>query len=59
MMPSEHFPPVEDADPEGLVGFGGSLSPEWLLDAYRHGIFPGRSPTSRPRWRGGRPIRGQ
>jgi leucyl/phenylalanyl-tRNA--protein transferase len=23
-----------------LVGLGGSLSPEWLLDAYRHGIFP-------------------
>jgi leucyl/phenylalanyl-tRNA--protein transferase len=23
-----------------LVGFGGELSPEWLLDAYRHGIFP-------------------
>jgi leucyl/phenylalanyl-tRNA---protein transferase len=40
MCPSEHFPPPEDADPEGLVGLGGSLSPEWLLDAYRHGIFP-------------------
>ena len=38
--PSDHFPPAEDADPEGLVGFGGELSPEWLLDAYRHGIFP-------------------
>jgi leucyl/phenylalanyl-tRNA---protein transferase len=40
LPPSEHFPPAEDADPEGLVGFGGELSPEWLLDAYRHGIFP-------------------
>jgi len=39
-MPSPHFPPAEDADPEGLIGFGGQLSPEWLLDAYRHGIFP-------------------
>jgi leucyl/phenylalanyl-tRNA--protein transferase len=38
--PSERFPPAEDADPEGLIGFGGHLSPEWLLDAYRHGIFP-------------------
>ena len=37
---SDHFPPAEDADPEGLVGFGGELSPQWLLDAYRHGIFP-------------------
>jgi leucyl/phenylalanyl-tRNA---protein transferase len=40
LPPSAHFPPAEDADPEGLVGFGGELSPEWLLDAYRHGIFP-------------------
>lgn len=37
---SRHFPPAEDADPEGLIGFGGKLSPDWLLDAYRHGIFP-------------------
>ena len=37
---SSHFPPAEDADAEGLIGFGGKLSPEWLLDAYRHGIFP-------------------
>jgi leucyl/phenylalanyl-tRNA--protein transferase len=37
---SEHFPPAEDADPEGLVGLGGKLSPPWLLDAYSHGIFP-------------------
>ena len=40
LPPSEHFPPAEDADPEGLIGFGGQLSPAWLLDAYRHGIFP-------------------
>jgi leucyl/phenylalanyl-tRNA---protein transferase len=40
LPPSERFPPAEDADPEGLIGFGGHLSPEWLLDAYRHGIFP-------------------
>jgi leucyl/phenylalanyl-tRNA---protein transferase len=40
LPPSDHFPPAEDADPEGLVGFGGELSAEWLLDAYRHGIFP-------------------
>jgi len=25
---------------EGLIGFGGELSSAWLLDAYRHGIFP-------------------
>jgi leucyl/phenylalanyl-tRNA---protein transferase len=40
LPPSERFPPAEDADPEGLVGFGGQLTPAWLLDAYRHGIFP-------------------
>jgi len=37
---SKHFPPAEQADPCGLVGFGGRLSPEWLIDAYSHGIFP-------------------
>ncbi len=38
--PSRFFPPAEDADEDGIVGFGGKLSTEWLLDAYRHGIFP-------------------
>jgi leucyl/phenylalanyl-tRNA---protein transferase len=28
------------AEPEGVVLFGGDLTPEWLLDAYGHGIFP-------------------
>ena len=40
LPPSRFFPPAEEADAEGLIGFGGELSPEWLLDAYRHGIFP-------------------
>ena len=40
LPPSKFFPPAEDADSEGLIGFGGRLSPDWLLDAYRHGIFP-------------------
>ena len=35
-----NFPPVESADTEGLLLFGGELSPEWILDAYRHAIFP-------------------
>jgi len=36
------FPPVEQAlrQPNGLLAAGGSLSPERLLEAYRHGIFP-------------------
>ena len=37
---SKFFPPVEEADSDGLVGVGGELSTEWLLDAYQHGIFP-------------------
>jgi len=40
LPPSRFFPPAESADAEGIVGFGGKLSPEWLLDAYQHGIFP-------------------
>ncbi len=38
--PSKYFPPIELADEEGLMLFGGELSPNWLLDAYSHGIFP-------------------
>src|SRR5581483_1606306 len=30
----------ELADADGLVGVGGDLSPERLVHAYRHGIFP-------------------
>jgi leucyl/phenylalanyl-tRNA--protein transferase len=38
----EPFPPVSSAlaEPNGLLAAGGDLSPERLLDAYRHGIFP-------------------
>ncbi|MGM0982398.1 MAG: leucyl/phenylalanyl-tRNA--protein transferase [Pseudomonadota bacterium] len=36
------FPPVGSAlrDPDGLLAAGGALTPEWLLAAYRRGIFP-------------------
>jgi len=34
------FPPAEAATPEGLVAFGGRLTPELIIDAYRRGIFP-------------------
>ncbi len=37
---SKFFPPAEMAEPEGVVLFGGRLEPDWLLDAYAHGIFP-------------------
>lgn len=39
-MPAPQFPPVASADETGLLTIGGSLSPEWLLEAYRSGIFP-------------------
>src|SRR5437773_1444631 len=39
---SSLFPPIDAAlgDPNGLLAAGGDLSPERLLAAYRHGIFP-------------------
>lgn len=37
---SSVFPPAEAASPEGLIGLGGRLRSDWILDAYRHGIFP-------------------
>lgn len=40
--PGDPFPPVESAleTPDGLLAWGGDLSPTRLLNAYRQGIFP-------------------
>ena len=40
--PDTAFPPVERAlaEPDGLLAFGGDLSPTRFLNAYRGGIFP-------------------
>ena len=40
--PQAPFPPVSMAlrAPDGLLAFGGDLSPARLLNAYSHGIFP-------------------
>ena len=40
--PDAPFPAADRAlrDPDGLLAFGGDLSPSRLLNAYRHGIFP-------------------
>lgn len=40
--PDTPFPAVEHAlaEPDGLLAFGGDLSPQRLRNAYRHGIFP-------------------
>ena len=34
------FPPVEEADSDGLVGVGADLEPGTILAAYRRGLFP-------------------
>lgn len=40
--PESSFPPLEQAliEPDGLLAAGGDLSPERLVNAYQHGIFP-------------------
>lgn len=40
LKPQDDFPSVEKATAEGLLAFGGDLSPERLLTAYSRGIFP-------------------
>ena len=34
------FPPPEESEPDGLIAYGGDLSPERLLNAYSMGFFP-------------------
>ena len=34
------FPPLDAADPDGLLMVGGRLTPAWALAAYRQGVFP-------------------
>lgn len=44
------FPNADEADDEGLVAIGGDLSPERLLAAYEHGIFPWYDEGVPPLW---------
>ncbi len=44
------FPPPELAREDGLLAVGGDLSPERLLLAYHHGIFPWYSPGEPLLW---------
>jgi leucyl/phenylalanyl-tRNA---protein transferase len=37
---STDFPPIANADPDGLIAVGGDLSAERLISAYANGIFP-------------------
>jgi leucyl/phenylalanyl-tRNA--protein transferase len=40
--PPTALPPTSRAlvEPNGLLAVGGALTPEWLIYAYRHGVFP-------------------
>lgn len=52
LEPGEPFPPVEQAlrDPNGLLAAGADLSPERLIEAYAHGIFPWFNEEEPPLW---------
>ena len=40
-LPNEFFfPPIEEAEPSGLLAIGGGLEPQRLILAYSQGIFP-------------------
>lgn len=40
MSSPRYFPMPQSAGADGFLGIGGRLDPDWLVDAYRHGIFP-------------------
>jgi leucyl/phenylalanyl-tRNA---protein transferase len=44
------FPHPSEASPEGLVAFGGDLSPQRILTAYKLGIFPWFNPDEPILW---------
>ena len=52
LRPGDAFPPLTQAlrNPNGLLCAGGDLSPERLLDAYAHGIFPWYGPDAPILW---------
>jgi leucyl/phenylalanyl-tRNA--protein transferase len=50
MSTPKYFPPPETSDEDGFLGIGGKLTVDWLLDAYRHGIFPWPLPDGTLAW---------
>lgn len=48
----QDFPPLEQAldEPNGLIAVGGCLSPQRIISAYRHGIFPWFNPGEPILW---------
>lgn len=49
-LSSLQFPPVHKANSEGILAYGGDLSPERLLLAYTSGIFPWFNPGEPILW---------
>ena len=50
--PNQAFPALDQAldEPNGLIAVGGCLSPERIINAYRHGIFPWFNPGEPILW---------
>lgn len=44
------FPPVEDAEPDGMIAVGGDIAPDRMIIAYSEGIFPWYDPADIPVW---------
>lgn len=45
-----YFPPVDEADEEGLLLIGGAVTPTRVIEAYAKGIFPWYNDDSLPLW---------
>jgi len=52
LNPDEDFPKIESAlsEPDGLLAAGGCLSPQRIIRAYQHGIFPWFNPGEPILW---------
>lgn len=50
--PEQDFPALHKAlqDPNGLLAYGGCLSPQRLINGYRHGVFPWYNPGEPILW---------
>lgn len=47
---SVSFPPAHYADSDGLLGEGGEINAEWLLEGYKSGFYFWTSPMRYPKW---------
>jgi len=44
------FPPAHFADSDGLLGEGGEVNAQWLLEAYKNGFYLWTNPMRYPKW---------